>query len=146
MESMEYLDETWCWAEMEQGGTVFCFNHYDPPLFDYIERGGKMTGLTFSVQTMGKTYMEPTYQNEMVLAMLSFVKAQKACGIFDEEIKDVIRVNMQERFQSFTVSMYGVDITCEVAHSGFMGNPLDGILWSDGQRESQLSLTFTMQK
>ena len=134
------------WVEEEKDGYTFRFAEYEEPRYTFSETDGHMTGMKFSTELHGSDAFAPSYQNEMILSVLSFVRAQKGSGLFSNEGKDIVKAISDASFEDFSVSAYGVQITCEVEYSGYMGTGSMGFLWPEEDAETNYSFSFSMQK
>ena len=110
------LDEHGKWI-VEQN--VISLDKDSRPVFVFSETDGVMTGLQLSAAQQGSGSMVLGYENEMILAINAFVKAQEQGTLFANETDDVIDYIQDHPFESFEFTVYGVKISCTVTYSGY---------------------------
>lgn len=118
----------------------------DEPNFLFTEDNGAMTGMDFSKELHDSDEFVPSYQNEMILAILSFARAQKGCSPFSKDIDHIIKQIAESPFEDFQYSVQGVSITCEVEYSGYSNIESMSTLWPEEGVESDYSFHFMMAK
>lgn len=148
-----YLDENGSWVEKETPQGVFTLeiSFVDSPKLQYIftEENDIMTGMSFSWKrnSGGGKWMDG-YSDERLLAILSFVCAQKGYGPFSKEMNDIIKQVQEEPFEDMDFERYGIKISCDQEYSGYehrasssfnMLIPMDGV-------SKQYSISFQMEK
>lgn len=112
------------------------------PNFRFTEKDGVMTGMEFSVNLTGNEEWIQGYQSEMILSILSFVRAQKKGILFFPETDDLITAISREPFASFDTSAYGVRMVCYIQYSGYYDT---GTMLIPDQNP-RFSLHFSMQR
>lgn len=146
IDTLSHLDAEGKWVKEESAGYVVSFGGYEEPLFLFSEENGIMTGMHFSAQMQGSNAWGPSYQNERVLSILAFVRAQKGSGLRADEVKRIIEVITESPFEDFFFSVYGVSITWDVEYSGYMAVPSMGMLLPEEGAEASCSFSFSMEK
>lgn len=146
IDTLSRLNSEGSWVEDENSGNVIDFGGYDKPHYMFSETDGHMTGMRFSSELHGSDDYAPSYQNEMILSVLAFVKAQKGSGLFSNEAKNIVKAISNAPFEDFSFSAYGVNITCDIQYSGYMDTTSVGMLWPEENAEANYSFSFSMQK
>ncbi len=146
IDAVSYLDENGKWAENKSTGNVTVFNCYDEPEYIFTVEDGVMTGMQFSTKLHNSDEWPQSYQNEMVMSIMSFVRAQKECNPLFNDIKDDINKISESPFENFQFSEYGVTVTCEVNYFGYMNMAASGVLWPDEGAETDYTFSFSMVK
>jgi len=143
-DTVSYLDESGKWTKKENAGYVINIGGAEKPEYIFTEENGVMTGLKFSTQLHNSDVWPPSYRDEMILSVLSFVSAQKGCGPFSGVIKDVVEKISQSPFEDLYFTAYGVSITCSVEYSGYRDMSSSGLLWPEDGTETEYSFSFEM--
>lgn len=143
--TLSHLDAQGNWVQDESSGHIVSADGYDEPTYIFSETDGIMTGMQFSTKLHGSN-CAPGYQNEMILSVLAFVKAQKGNGLLLNEVNDIVETISESPFENFELSAYGVSITCDVEYSGYMDPAYLGMLWPKEGAETSYSFSFSMQK
>ena len=142
-----YLDAQGNWVQdMSMGNFVYIDKH-DNPAFIFEETDGLMTGMQFSVNIQDGEIVA-THQDEMTLCILAFVGAQNENSLFSNQAKKVALDILESPYESYQFSVYGIDITCDIAYSGYSDSYV-GLLWpiwGPGDPTPSYSLSFSMQK
>lgn len=140
-----HLDAQGDWITNGNAGGVVIYpsEHYLPD-FSFTETDGIMTGMQFSIHLQGGDKWLSGNQNEMILAILAFVRAQKGSGLFGDEVKKIISAIPEGPYESFEFSAYGVDVVCDIDCSGYQNS--GGILIPMENAETNYSVSFVMQK
>ena len=81
-----------------------------------------------------------------ILSILSFVKGREGFTPFGGDVEEIIRKISNAPYESFSFSLEGVDITCDVDYSGYFQATGVGILWPEDDQEHRFSFSFSMQK
>lgn len=143
----DYLDENGDWVKSENAAyTVVIGGNADEPQFVFTERDGIMTGMNFSAELHDSNVWAQSYQNEMILSILSFAKAQKGYRPFSKDIDRVIKQISAAPFENFQYTVYGISITCDVEYSGYADTASTGVLWPEEGAEQNYSFHFMMVK
>lgn len=142
------LDENGKWVEPENAGQVIISigGTADEPEFLFTEENGVMTGMAFSAELHNSGAWAPSYQNEMILSILSFVRAQKGCSPFSNDVNDIVKQLEKSPFENFQFTAHGVSMTCEVGYSGYLPTASIGSLWPEEGAETNYSFHFSMLK
>lgn len=118
----------------------------DEPNFIFTEDNGAMTGMDFSKELHDSDELVPSYQNEMILAILSFARAQKGCSPFSKDLNQIIKQISKSPFMDFQYTVQGISITCDVEYSGYTNIESMSALWPEEGVESDYSFHFMMAK
>lgn len=133
--------------EPDEFGTVYTiFGRQPQPKLIFTEKDGAMTGLTMEVtlENGGDDTWVSSRSMERAMLARSFLLAQKGAGIFDNEAHRVVSWIENTPLESFTFSAYGVDVSCEIAYTGYGGDTSgDMLLPTEGERSFQM--TFSMR-
>lgn len=116
------------------------------PKFEYTEEGGIMTGLSFSQNIENSDLLIPNYQDEMLLAIMSFVRAQEGCNRYSKDMNRILREITEKPFESFQYTAYGVTMECQVEYSGYLTLYGDSVLYPDNKDLNNYSFSFKMYK
>ena len=116
------------------------------PNFIFTEENGAMTGMSFSKELHNSSELAPSYQNEMILSILSFARAQKGCSPFSKDLNQIIKQISESPFMDFQYTVQGNSMTCNVEYSGYMNTESMGSLWPEEGTESDYSYHFMMVK
>lgn len=141
------LNEMGRWVMREQeGNVIYLGGETDPPAFEFIEDNGIMTGMRFSMKLINNDSWTPSYNDEMVLSILSFVQAQEGSSPFKSDVMDLIKQIQEEPFTGFQRTIHGVTITCEYDYSGYVGATSFGYLIPDEDKDTDryYSVEFEM--
>lgn len=141
------LDPQGHWVQDESLGTVIYFGAHDYPDFIFEETDGLMTGMHFSVNIQDGDEIIVANQAQMILSILAFAGAQKGNSLFSNQVEKIVEEMWESPFTNYQFSVYGVNITCEVAYSGYYAATM-GILWPEDDTTSSYSysLSFSMRK
>ena len=139
--------------ELDSEGKWIDKNPYDvsfswtvgAPDFVYEEKDGVMTGMSFAVDIKDTEYMISSFQNEMLLTTIAFMKAQESCGLFSKEIDEVLNEIAESPFQNFEIEAYGIRLNCEVEYEGYVyAEGMEMLI--DDDNENEFHFTFAMEK
>lgn len=119
---------------------------YDPPLV-FDETYGIMTGMHFTAYLQDDPEIIESYffEEKMILSILAFAGAQEENSLLSNQMDKIVESISQSHFTSYQYTVYGVNVTCEVAYTGYTETNM-GILWPQDDTESRFTLTFSMQK
>ncbi|MBE0451968.1 MAG: RDD family protein [Clostridia bacterium] len=135
------------WVKREQeGNVIYIGGEVNPPTFEFIEDSGIMTGMRFSMELINNDSWTPSYNDEMVLSILSFVQAQEGSSLFKSDVMDLIKQIQEEPFTGFQRTIHGVTITCDYDYSGYVGVTSFGYLFPDEDEDTDryYSVEFEM--
>lgn len=143
MEGKSRLDSDGTWMREAYHVT----DYYDEdPEFIFTEENGIMTGMSFSVEVRDADSMIFGYRNEMALATLAFMKAQKECGLFETKVNDIANILLENPYQDWEFLEYGVHVKCDVEYKGYEYVDSFGTLVSENGVGTSYSIKFTMEK
>ena len=135
------------WAEYEGSAYTVYFGRLEKPAFIFEETDGFMTGMQFSVNLQDSDEIIATHQDEMILSILSFAEAQEENSMFSKEVREIVNGIYESPYESYQLSVHGVDITCDIEYSGYIeAMAAVGILWPMEDAESNYYISFSMQK
>ena len=140
------LSETGEWIEDVGYGYVYEVNKLDEPQFIFTQENGLMTGMNFS-QTVNNSIFVPPYQDEMILAIKSFVQAKENFTLLSTDVDKIIENIIQNPHENFEYTVNGIKITCDINFSGYIDYRNDqGILFPDSTKNQEYNLTFSMNR
>jgi len=142
------LDQEGKWTSIGNLGqsVIITVGGYERPDYQFSEIDGIMTGMHFVMESRGVDDWIGDYRSEMILAVMAFAGAQKERHIFSRELGDALEMIQNAEGESFEISVYGVDIVCELAYSGYAVVPGFGILTPVEGEDKWYSLSFSMVK
>lgn len=147
IETGNYLNDDGKWVDDEDIGYVINIGgDLDEPEFIFTEDDGIMTGMCFATELHNSEVWAPSYQNEMILSIMSFVRAQKGYSLFSKDVKALINQISSSPFEDFQFTIHGISITCNVEYSGYMDTVSIGTLWPNEDIVSFYSFDFIMLK
>ncbi len=134
------------WEEEKQSGVVVvdAMGEAGPPQVAFTQRDGVLTGVTLELSLPRTQDLVSSCQTEMALSMLSFALAQEKADLFRRETDPVLEQIEDHPFEDFSMSAYGVKLTCSYRYSGF--EAFDGFLWPQDGEESNFDFRFSMEK
>lgn len=144
------LDEHGKWQPVQQSGNTIIFNvggDSPRPEFIFEEENGVMTGMRFSVEIEDPELWPSSYEHEMAMSALAFVKAQKGARLFSNQLQEVLTRISEHPYEDFHLAAHGVSLTCDIEHYGyhvFSGNDL--LIPREDTDRHTYSITFVMQK
>lgn len=142
-----YLNEDGKWVKNEDTRYVVNIGgDLDEPEFIFTEDDGIMTGMRFKTELHNSDVWAPSYQNEMILSIMSFVRARQGYSLFSNDVKALIEQISLSRFEDFQFTDHGISITCNVEYSGYMDTASIGALWPDEDAVRFYSFDFIMVK
>lgn len=132
------------WEE-PQDRSVALLNH-PMPEFVFSEADGHMTGMHFTVEQHGADSVEYGYRNQMLLAVLAFVRAQPGGGLFSKEAVSAAKQLRSSDLQDISLTACGVEIRYEIRYRGYM--PVDSLdaLWPEEGGQTYYAFSFSMEK
>ena len=140
-----YLDTQGNRVRDERSENIVYIGNQDIPVFLFEETDGLMTGMHFSVNMQDGEGIITGQQDEMILSILAFAGAQNGNNPFSNDIRKIVEDISESPFESYSFSVYGVNITCDVVYSGYNDSTL-GMLFPEEDAETSYSLSFSMQK
>ena len=141
-----YLDEKGQWSYNSPEDTSYSPEYFNPtkPRFTFETRDGEIIGLTMEVEDVGRAGAI-NYDTEMLLAMLSYLGAQRGQFLLDNYSRSIAIQIANHSFESFSFEMAGVTVDCTTQHQGFheMNDML--IYMQSGYGKYQLKLTMAQK-
>ena len=138
------------WQEPPAG--VIYINGYVPePELVIAETDGQVTGVEFSSYLKNNHAWPRDYRDKMVLCVMSYVQAKKECPLFSKEMNEVLDYIQEHPFEDFSLSAYGVTISCEVEYSGYDTGFMDVMKClipqedENGEYKNEYRIRFMMQ-
>lgn len=124
----EYLGEDGTWQKkQEPGGVIISIPDVPAPDFVYEVKDGAVTGISVSVEFRDRDEWLPTYDTQMMLAVLAYAGAQKGIGLFSGDRMEMADCVASNYFRGYHIVYRGIDITCERESEGYQ-SLLSGIL------------------
>lgn len=121
-DSALYLDDHAGWAKKPGTPYINQNGEYAPlPEFQFIEKNGVITGISFSYSVENKNVKVSSYGEIMALAAVSYVCAQDGYSIqpdTPEEIFSLIREH-GDYFEDFNFNEAGITVECNIDHEGY---------------------------
>lgn len=147
IQSSHKLDASGNWVLRETDGNVIFFGgDLGQPKFEFTEENGFMTGMRFSLELKDSDAWVPSYQNERILSMLAFVGTQKKFTPFSSAFNKVVKIMSRDPFVSFSETLYGIDVSCDIAYSGYHSAQNFGSLWPMENVERSYRFEFSMRQ
>lgn len=135
----------WLGREMDSS-TIYIGLYSEPPVFEFTETGGIMTGLSFDVELENSEGWQSSYRNEIMLSILSYVRAQPGNSLIKNDLDEIIGHISNATFEDFQYKVHGVIITCDYTYSGYIGQTGYGTLFPDEGKEKYFKVEFKMYK
>lgn len=147
----KYLDNNGKWADSntEDNNRVIYIgiNRLPLPDFRIIEEDGIITEISFEVEVKGGESWISEYNNQMIIAVLSYVGAQKNINPFTLKKDYIINVINNSDFESFNFTKSGITVSCDVEHSGYrIINTESVILIPMENADTYFHILFKMKK
>lgn len=127
----------WVTIAFQDGDTV--------PHYDFTMDGNSITGMSFQISNEGRRAAE-SYQDDMRMAIMAFVRPQRACGFFNQDLKEVLSFIEENPYTDYRFTVGGVDISCDIEHSGYLNDGSEGILFAQENPDTTFSIVFSMEK
>lgn len=143
------LDSQGDWQKArEEPGVVVVFvdGGVAPPEYRFTQRDGVMTGLEFTTVIEDGDVWAPSYQEEMILSIRSFVTAREENGLLKRETDPILRQIQEQPFESFQTTVCGVEITCTVEYSGYAVLEGFGMLIPEEEAQPKYQFQFSMER
>ena len=124
----EYLGEDGNWQKKQESGVVtISIPDVPAPDFIYEVKDGTVTGISFSVEFQDRDEWLPTYDTQMMLAVLAYAGAQKGIGLFSGDRMEMANCVASNHFRDYHIVYRGIDIRCEREAEGYQ-SLLSGIM------------------
>lgn len=142
----EYLDENGRWVEKDFDGTAYIdISNTIKPEYNFTIENGYVIGVSFVIELKNKQDWIGSYDNQMVLASLSFAGAQDGIGLFSKTPSRIIEQINQNTFGNFDFIEAGIRFACQTTHSGYIDTP-DMLIPDENVEENYSKLEFSMNK
>lgn len=147
-----WLDDEGRWTERTpDGGYVINMHDIDAPHFVYTEKGGVMTGLSFTLNITGDTESWiPLFENRRILAAQAFIRGRTSP--FDSsELDALVQALSEDPVTSFTRTVDGVRVSWQLSAEGYWPEPMMGMMIPEEElspntgKPPHLSMSFTME-
>lgn len=124
----EYLGEDGTWQKKQESGVVtISIPDVPAPEFTYEVKDGEVIGISFSVEFEDRDEWLPTYDTQMMLAVLAYAGAQKGIGLFSGDRMEMADCVASNHFRDYHIGYRGITIRCERELEGYQ-SLLSGIL------------------
>ena len=135
-----------------------------------LNSDSKSSGTVFAGEQLSGQWV-PSYTGEMALSILSFVKAQSKDSISADNVSEINRGNsnltetdtgeadlpvkdvaeliewiLENPYESFSCTINGIRIDCEIVYSGYTPISSIGMFWQENGKTASYSFSFSMQK
>lgn len=144
----EYLDETGQWQTMPDPPGTFILTTQEPweeaRRFQYTVENGVLTAVTLSAERENVTDWISFPREEMMVAMMAFVWAQKDVPLRLASRKALLEEMGSADLAGYALRQAGVDISLTVEHRGFAGVTDFGLLVPAEEEANQIAFTFTL--
>lgn len=143
----QILDENGLWQDRENGyiSSSAAAVLKDEIPFQYTVEDGKLTAITIAAEQTGRE--EPYLKlpgNQIVVAVSSFVWAQKGAPLWSDERMDLLQEILDLGLGNYSLEQAGVTISCKTETEGF--DIVDGALKpQEGAAAYRAAFTFTME-
>lgn len=145
MENGYLLDEEGRWTEKPDATYIFGTDS-DLPAFVFTEEDGSMTGLRFTVELRDADDIQYGYRDQVLLAVLAFLRAQPGGGLFSKEARNAVRQIESSSLQDYSFTACGVEIQYEIRYSGYTAVESMHALWPEEDAQTYYAVSFSMQK
>lgn len=145
--SSNKLNEAGQWiSSASDGNVIYISGPISPPDFIYTEENGIMTGMQFIREINVKEIRIPSFGDEMILSLLSFVRAQEGSKLLNNEVMPVIEYIQERPFSDFKFTVHGITIICDYTYSGYEAvNNYSSLIPNEDEEQSFL-IEFKMFK
>ena len=79
----------------------------------FTEEDSVITSIQFSKTLQDTEDWPQHYENQMILSIMSFVRAQEEYNPFSDEFGDMINSISSSPFEDFQFALYGIEISCD---------------------------------
>lgn len=131
---------------VDKNDNSYWINLSDLPLpdFEISETDGAVTKVKFEVES-DQAKIISSYQDEMLIAIMSYVGAQPGMTGLHLENSDLLHQLKQNEVQSFSFSEGGIKVSCDVDNRGYFVST-SGTLVDDGSADRYFHMSFTMER
>lgn len=149
IETDKYLNEKGQWAQdpFEQYDGRISVEIFPSVLaeFEYITQNEHITSIRFELEIDNSGDWLTSSNNQMILAILSFVGAQNEVGAFSDFRRYIPKLVTENSFADFEITQANIQTKCDVEFSGYMKmNIGNEILIPDDDAEPYYHLVFSM--
>ena len=138
-------DENGQWQADKYPAVIRTGVQVNPPDFIFQEEDGVVTAVGFSFSTTGRAVWPSDYQDQMILAALSYAGVREGFPGY-VKTRDALVSDIQRRpYESFSLTVNGVRITCQVNWSGYHQVGGDYLIPAEGQ-EVRYAFAFRMEQ
>lgn len=120
------------------------------PEFEFVQEGGIMTGMSFTISHENTDLWANGCQEEMILSALAFLGGQRKARLSDGEGINIMEYIWEHPFEDFALYTGDAVMSCQVEYSGYMNTPEMGVLYLEEkegeERENSFYLHFEMRK
>lgn len=141
-----YLNESGNWTEKDFDGTIHViFGQDQKPQYNFILEDNYVTGVYFNVDINNEDKFLYSYDNQMLLASLSFICAQKEIKLYSKIPNRIEKAIRDNTFNDFNFSEAGVKAECNTEYSGYRNVNSDILLPSENIH-NHFKLNFIIHK
>lgn len=115
------------------------------PKFELKEERGQLITVQFEMHGGDEWIRVDELKNQMYVAALSFVGAQRDISVLDLMSRQFLQPIKDSKLESFTVQYGDILLECQVSYEGYTMTSM-GLLLPQEATESQFQLSFTMTK
>lgn len=125
----------------------YFYREKESPIYQYTVEDGILTGVTLEIEQKDVWSRPDDYTQDLIISVLAFAGAQEERSLSQKPLEPVLRTMEAAGYGPFDASVYGVEISRQVKHSGFRGGEVtsDVLLAQEGVPNSY-SFRFTMKK
>lgn len=143
-----YLDENGRWQTLPDPPNIVVMTMGEPweeaRQFQYTVENGVLTAVTLSAERENVTDWLSFPKEEMMVAMLAFVWAQKDVPLRLAPRKALLEDMGTAGIEGYALRQAGVDITLTVERSGFAGGADLDLLIPSGNGKNRIAFTFAL--
>ncbi|WP_326910545.1 RDD family protein [Sedimentibacter sp. MB31-C6] len=143
----KYLDKSGQWMEKALDGTTYIeLGYSDMPEYNYTIENGDVTGVAFIIELKNNEDWISSYDNQMILASLSFAGAQDEVSLFSKVNRNIIDNIINNKLKNFEFIEANIEFICNVIYTGYI-NTYDGYLFPDKNlEENYFKLDYSINK
>lgn len=149
----KYLNDKGQWAQdpydlYDPYDEVITVDIFSPILaeFEYITQNEHITSIRFEIEIDNGDDWLISNNNQMILAILSFVGAQDEVGILSGFRRNIPKVIIENGFRNFEITQAGIEIKCDIEFSGYMEIDMaEGMLIPEEDAETHYHVVFSME-
>lgn len=134
------------WVNAESDGLVISMYETPRPEFVFSEQNGHMTGLSFAVSQENGAPVQSCYNNEILLCVLAFTRAQPGGGLNSKEVKRGLQQMEDAGLTNFCLEICGVTVQREIQSSGYDTAASMHALLAQENAQTYYAISFSMQK